>query len=131
MNVWKPKHANSTSNLPVYLWIYGGRFEGGGCDVLTYDVAGLAAKDVIVITINYRLGLFGFLAHPEPSAKSRLDSPGNYGLLDQIAAIAWAKDEIHVFGADPSHITVGDQSAGLASSLDIVYSPLSNIWLPA
>lgn len=81
LNIWTPTY-NDTSdiksrNLPVYLWIYGGRFNGGAGDVLTYDGDGLAANDVIVVTVNYRLGPFGFLAHPELSSESAHNSSGN------------------------------------------------------
>ncbi|KIY48451.1 carboxylesterase [Fistulina hepatica ATCC 64428] len=125
LNVWTPT-LNTSESLPVYLWIYGGRFEGGGGDVLTYDGSGLAIQDIVVVTFNYRLGPFGFLAHPDLSAESSHNSSGNYGLLDMVAAVEWVQAEIANFGGDPDHITVGGQSAGSASALDMMYSPLSS-----
>ncbi|PYH79231.1 carboxylesterase [Aspergillus uvarum CBS 121591] len=129
LNIWTPNY-NDTSditskNLPVYFWIYGGRFEGGSGDVLTYDGTGLAAKDIIVVTINYRLGAFGYLAHPELSAESGHNSSGNYGILDQQAALRWVHENIANFGGNSSQITVGGQSAGSASALDSMWSPLN------
>ncbi|GAQ47629.1 hypothetical protein AtubIFM54640_010221 [Aspergillus tubingensis] len=129
LNIWTPNY-NDTSditskNLPVYFWIYGGRFEGGSGDVLTYDGTGLAAKDIIVVTINYRLGPFGYLAHPELSAESGHNSSGNYGILDQQAALRWVHENIANFGGNASQITVGGQSAGSASALDSMWSPLT------
>ncbi|KIY45924.1 carboxylesterase [Fistulina hepatica ATCC 64428] len=124
INVWTPS-INTSANLPVYFWIYGGRFEGGGGDVITYDGAGLAIQDIVVVTFNYRLGPFGFFAHPDLSAESPHNSSGNYGILDQVFALEWVKAEIANFGGDPDHITVGGQSAGSASALDMMWSPLS------
>ncbi|KAJ5613617.1 hypothetical protein N7528_007271 [Penicillium herquei] len=129
MNIWTPTY-NDTSdltskNLPVYFWIYGGRFEAGSGDVVTYDGSGLASKDIIVVTINYRVGAFGFLAHPELSAESGHNSSGNYGLLDQQFALGWVRDNIAQFGGNPDHVVVGGQSAGSSSSLDMMFSPLS------
>lgn len=124
MNIWTPSNATSTSKLPVFIWIYGGRFEGGAGSVPTYDGSHLAAKDIVVVNFNYRMGPFGFLAHPELSAESGHNSSGNYGLLDQIQAIEFLKEEVEAFGGDPDHITVGGQSAGSASALRYVGSVL-------
>ncbi|KAJ5602130.1 hypothetical protein N7510_011664 [Penicillium lagena] len=128
LNIWTPAYKEGTNltslNLPVFFWIYGGRFEGGSGDVKTYDGTGLAEKEIIVVTINYRLGPFGFLAHPELSAESDHNSSGNYGLLDQQAALHWVNENIQKFGGNPNQIVVGGQSAGSASSLDMMYSPL-------
>lgn len=82
LNVWRPESATSASKLPAYVWIYGGRFEGGAGSVPTYDGSGLAIHDVVVVTLNYRMGPFGFLAHPDLSSESGFNSSGNYGLLD-------------------------------------------------
>ncbi|PWY88243.1 carboxylesterase [Aspergillus heteromorphus CBS 117.55] len=129
LNIWTPNYNETTDlaskNLPVYFWIYGGRFEGGSGDVITYDGTGLAAKDIIVVTINYRLGPFGFLAHPELSAESGHNSSGMYGILDQQAALRWIHENIANFGGNASQITVGGQSAGSASALDSMWSPLN------
>ena len=129
LNIWTPRY-NDTSdieskNLPVFVWIYGGRFSGGSADVLTYDGTGLASKDIIVVTINYRLGPFGYLAHPDLSAESGHNSSGNYGILDQQAALRWVKENIQYFGGNHNQVTVGGQSAGSASALDIMWSPLA------
>ncbi|EPE33253.1 alpha/beta-Hydrolase [Glarea lozoyensis ATCC 20868] len=125
MNIWKPQNATGLSKLPVYVWIYGGRFTGGGGDVLTYDGSGLASKDIIVVTFNYRMGPFGFLAHPDLAAETATNSSGNYGLLDMMAALSWVQTNIAAFGGDSGRVTVGGQSAGSASALDMMYSPLS------
>ncbi|EIM85602.1 alpha/beta-hydrolase [Stereum hirsutum FP-91666 SS1] len=129
LNIWTPTYNDTTDltsqNLPVFFWIYGGRFSGGAGSVPTYDGSGLAAKDIIVVTINYRLGPFGFLAHPDLSAESAYNASGNYGLLDQQFALQWVHDNIANFGGNPDQIVVGGQSAGSASALDIMWSPLS------
>ncbi|KAJ5958799.1 uncharacterized protein N7479_005949 [Penicillium vulpinum] len=128
LNIWTPAYKDQTNmaskNLPVFFWIYGGRFSGGSADVKTYDGTGLAQKDIIVVTINYRLGPFGFLAHPDLTAESGTNSSGNYGILDQQAALHWVKENIAKFGGNPGQITVGGQSAGSASALDAMWSPL-------
>ncbi|KAF3762841.1 alpha/beta-hydrolase [Cryphonectria parasitica EP155] len=124
LNIWTPSDT-SAGNLPVYFWIYGGRFEGGDGAVPTYNGAGLASKDIIVVTINYRLGAFGYLAHPDLSAESGHNASGNYGLLDQQLALTWVYENIENFGGNASQITVGGQSAGSACALDTIYSPLS------
>jgi carboxylesterase 2 len=113
MNIWTPANATSTSNLPVYVWIYGGRFEGGAGSVPTYDGSHLASKDIVVVNFNYRMGPFGFLAHPELDAESGHNASGNYGLLDQIQALTFVQSEIATFGGNPDHITVGGQSGTL------------------
>lgn len=129
LNIWTPAYKAGTNltslDLPVFFWIYGGRFEGGSGDVKTYDGTGFAEKDIIVVTINYRLGPFGYLAHPELSAESGHNSSGNYGILDQQAALHWVNENIQKFGGNPDRITVGGQSAGSASALDVMWSPLA------
>ncbi|BCS30170.1 carboxylesterase/lipase family protein [Aspergillus puulaauensis] len=129
LNIWTPAYKNQTAlsskKLPVFFWIYGGRFAGGSGDVKTYDGTGLAQKDIIVVTINYRLGPFGYLAHPELSAESGTNSSGNYGILDQQAALHWVNENIAKFGGNPDQVTVGGQSAGSASALDAMWSPLA------
>lgn len=129
LNIWTPAFPEGTNltaqNLPVLFWIYGGRFTGGSGDVKTYDGTGLAAKGIIVVTMNYRLGPFGYLAHPELAAESGHNSSGNYGIHDQQAALHWVNETIQLFGGNPGQITVGGQSAGSASALDVIYSPLA------
>ncbi|KAJ9392019.1 hypothetical protein DTO063F5_778 [Paecilomyces variotii] len=129
LNIWTPTYDDvsdiTSKNLPVYVWIFGGRFEGGSGDVKTYDGSGLAVKDIIVVTLNYRLGAFGYLAHPELSAESGHNSSGNYGLLDQQMALRWVQENIKNFGGNSSQVVVGGQSAGSASALDVMYSSLT------
>ncbi|PYI07314.1 alpha/beta-hydrolase [Aspergillus sclerotiicarbonarius CBS 121057] len=125
LNIWKPSTAQPGDQLPVYVFIYGGRFEVGSGEVTTYEASGLAMQNIVAVNFNYRLGPFGFLAHPDLSAESGHNSSGNYGLLDQLAALQWVRDNIAQFGGNPDHIVVGGQSAGSASSLDMMYSPLT------
>ncbi|PYH92496.1 carboxylesterase [Aspergillus ellipticus CBS 707.79] len=114
------------SNLPVYIWIHGGRFSSGAASDPLYDGAGLASKGVVVITLNYRLGALGWLAHPDISADSVSGTSGNYGLVDQQAALHWINENIASFGGDPTRITIGGQSAGAASVLDHLNSELAD-----
>ncbi|KAJ5735591.1 carboxylesterase [Penicillium malachiteum] len=125
INVWAPSNATSKSKLPVYFWIYGGRYFEGSGDVPTYDGSNMASKDIIVVTFNYRLGILGYFAHPELSAESMHNSSGNYGMLDMVAALEWTHKNIASFGGDPEHITVGGQSAGSCGALDMMLSPLA------
>ena len=124
LNIWTPE-PKAGANLPVIMFIHGGGFSGGAGDVAVYDGANLAAKGVVVVTINYRLGVFGFLAHPDLSAESEHHSSGNYGLLDQIAALAWLKANVAQFGGDSHNITIWGQSAGALSVADLIASPLA------
>ncbi len=107
------------------LWIHGGSFETGAGSMAVYDAAKLAQKGVVVVTINYRLGPLGFLAHPALAAESAEGLMGNYGLLDQIAALEWAQKNIAAFGGDPQNVTVFGESAGAISILDLLVSPLA------
>jgi carboxylesterase 2 len=129
LNIWTPENFTTTSNYPVYFWIYGGRFSGGSGSDLTYEASGLAKQGVVVVTINYRLGALGYLAHPtlseEFGAIYGTNSSGNWGLHDQIAALHWTNENIQEFGGNPSQITIGGQSAGAGSVLMLVYSPLA------
>ncbi len=121
LNVWTPRQA-SKAGYPVLVWIHGGGFQNGMGTSPTYDGAVLADKGVIVVTINYRLGVFGFLAHPKLTQESTIRSSGNYGLEDQIAALRWVARNIRNFGGDPKNVTIFGQSAGGASVLDLVVS---------
>jgi carboxylesterase 2 len=116
----------TNSQYPVYVWIYGGRFAGGAASDPLYDGSGLAAKGVVVISMNYRLGALGFLAHPELSANSSSGTSGNYGLVDQQASLHWTIEQCAAFGGDPTRITIGGQSAGAASVIDHLNSPLAD-----
>lgn len=125
LNVWSP--AKSTDErLPVMVWIHGGSFETGSGSMAVYDGRKLASAGVVVVTINYRLGPLGFLAHPLLSAESSLGVSGNYGLLDQIAALQWVQKNIAGFGGDPARVTVFGESAGAISILDLLVSPLAD-----
>ena len=124
LNVWTPAKS-ARDNLPVFVWIYGGGFSSGSaaCDV--YDGEEMSKKGVIFVSINYRVGVLGFLSHPELSRESENKVSGNYGLLDQIAALKWIKKNIEAFGGDPQKVTIAGQSAGSMSVCALVASPLA------
>ena len=124
LNIWTPK-LGPAAKLPVLVFIHGGAFTSGSGDVPVYDGEALARTGLVVVTINYRLGIFGFLAHPQLTAESDHHSSGNYGLLDQITALRWVNLNIRAFGGDQSHIAIAGQSAGAASVLDLLASPLT------
>jgi para-nitrobenzyl esterase len=124
LNVWTPA-ASPNAKLPVMLWLYGGGFTTGSAEISAYSGEHLAKKGVIVVTINYRLGALGFLAHPALTAESGAGRSGNYGLLDQIAALKWVRDNIAAFGGDPNRVTVFGESAGAASGTLLAASPLA------
>ena len=113
------------AHRPVMVFIYGGAFIGGSSAYPLYDGAGLAREGVVVVSFNYRVGIFGFLAHPELSGESPQHASGNYGLLDQIAALQWVKANIVAFGGDSSRITVFGESAGAVSIAVLMTSPLA------
>jgi para-nitrobenzyl esterase len=110
LNVWTPAKT-SDDKLPVMVWIYGGGFVGGMTSIPSYDGTRLAQKGVVLVSVSYRLGVFGFLAHPDLTRESGKGS-GNYGLLDMIAGLKWVKANIAAFGGDPSRVTVFGESAG-------------------
>ena len=114
LNVWAPV-ASQSAPLPVLVYFYGGGFVAGDGSERRYDGASMAAKGIVTVTVNYRLGLFGFLAHPELSAQSSYGGSGNYGLLDQQAALQWVARNIAAFGGDPTRITIAGESAGSMS----------------
>lgn len=111
LNIWTPSD-NRTAKIPVVVWIHGGGFTYGGGAHPSYDGEALARRGVVVVTLNYRLGLLGFMAHPQLSAESKAGSSGNYGLMDQVAALKWVQRNIAAFGGDPTRVTVMGQSAG-------------------
>src|SRR5499427_6249556 len=125
LTIWIPASAKASSKLPVFVWYYGGGFVAGGNSEMRYDGEALARKGILVVEPNYRLGVFGFLSHPELTAESGHHSSGNYGLLDQVAALAWVVKNIAAFGGDPHNITVGGESAGSLSVSALMASPLS------
>ena len=123
LNIWTPNLTAPTT--PVMVWIHGGsNLNGGGGETL-YDGAELARHGVVVVTINYRLGLFGFMAHPGLVAESPNHSAGNYGLLDQIEALRWVRQNIRAFGGDPKRVTVFGESAGSIDIIHLMASPLA------
>lgn len=120
LNVWAPAHA---TKLPVLVWIHGGGFYGGTAAQPLYDGANLARHGAIVVTVNYRLGIFGFFSHPELTAESPDQASGNQGIRDQIAALRWVKENIAAFGGDPTRVTIFGESAGGESVAILVASP--------
>lgn len=124
LNVWTGATSNKEKR-PVLVWIYGGGFSSGGSAVPIYDGEAMAKKGIIFVSINYRVGIFGFLAHPELTKESPYHASGNYGLLDQIAALQWVQKNIMAFGGDPSYVTIAGQSAGSMSVNCLVASPLT------
>jgi len=124
LNVWTPAHTKG-EKLPVLVYFYGGGFVGGDGSENRYDGESLAKKGIVTVTINYRLGIFGFFAHPDLTKESDHQSSGNYGLMDQHAALLWVQKNIAAFGGDPEHVTIGGESAGSMSVSAQVASPLS------
>lgn len=124
VNVWTGAK-KATDKLPVLVWIYGGGFSSGGSGVPIYDGEAMARKGIVFVSINYRVGVFGFLAHPELTAESPNKASGNYGIMDQIAALQWVRDNIAAFGGDPANVTIAGQSAGSMSVNCLVASPLA------
>jgi para-nitrobenzyl esterase len=122
LNVWAPAGAK---NLPVFFYIHGGNLIGGSGHYPVFSGSKMAARGIVVVTINYRLGVLGYLAHPELSAESPLGISGNYGLLDQIAALKWVKRNIASFGGDASNVTIAGQSAGALSVEFLMASPVA------
>ena len=123
LNVWTGAHSGKEKR-PVVVWIYGGGFMSGGSGVPIYDGEAMAKKGIIFVSINYRVGIFGFFALPELTKESSYNASGNYGLLDQIAALKWVKNNIASFGGDPDNVTIAGQSAGSMSVNCLVASPL-------
>ncbi|MCG6915554.1 carboxylesterase family protein, partial [bacterium BMS3Abin03] len=124
LNIWTAAKSPDEKR-PVVMYIPGGAFTGGSGNVPVYNGENLAKKGLVVVTINYRVGVIGFLALPELTKESEHNSSGNYGLLDQIAALEWIKRNISVFGGDPDQVTIMGQSAGAASVNYLTASPLA------
>jgi para-nitrobenzyl esterase len=125
ISLWTTPNYRKT-HRPVMVFFYGGAFVGGSSAYPLYDGAKLAREGVVVVGFNYRVGIFGFLAHPQLSAESPQHASGNYALLDQIAALQWVKANIAAFGGDPGRITVFGESAGAVSIAVLMTSPLAN-----
>ncbi len=124
LNVWTTD-LNASARKPVMVWIYGGGYNAGYADEPRHYGAHLAQKGVVVVALNYRLGVFGFFAHPGLAAESPNASAGNYAILDQIAALEWVRDNIAQFGGDPSRVTIFGESAGGSSVASLMASPLA------
>jgi para-nitrobenzyl esterase len=120
LNVWAPAGARKA---PVLIWIHGGSLTTGASSEAMYDGARLAERGIVVVSINYRLGVLGYLAHPGLSAESRQGVSGNYGLLDQIAALRWVNRNIAAFGGDAANVTIAGESAGALSVMYLMASP--------
>src|SRR5499425_3128844 len=125
LTIWLPASTKANSKLPVFLWYYGGGFVAGGNSEKRYDGEALAKRGIMVVEPNYRLGVFGFLSHPELTAESGHHSSGNYAFLDQVAALEWVVKNIAAFGGNPHNITIGGESAGSLSVSALMASPLS------
>ena len=123
LNVWAP--AETAEPLPVLYWIHGGGYTGGSGSTSIYDGARLASEGAVVVTINYRLNVFGFLAHPALSAESPHGASGNYGLLDMVAGLEWVRDNIAAFGGDPGRVTIFGESAGGGAVMSVMVMPQS------
>ena len=124
LNVWTPA-TSPDEQRPVLVYFYGGGFRAGDGSEPRYDGGSMAREGIVVVTLNYRLGVFGFFAHPELSEESPRGASGNYGLLDQAQALRWVQENIAAFGGDPSHVTIAGESAGSTSVSAQMASPLS------
>ena len=124
LNVWTPARS-AAGKLPVMVWIHGGGFQAGSASEPRQDGGRLARKGVVVVGINYRLGVFGFFAHPALTKESGHGASGNYGLMDQVAALRWVRDNIAAFGGDPGNVTIFGESAGSFAVSALVASPLA------
>lgn len=124
LNLWIPENA-AKGKLPVMVWIHGGGFVAGGSSEARQDGSRLCQHGVIVVSMNYRLGIFGFFVHPELTAESPKHASGNYGLLDMVASLQWVKNNIAAFGGDPNNVTIFGESAGSEAVSALVASPLA------
>jgi para-nitrobenzyl esterase len=132
LNVWAPANPGA-KKLPVLVYIYGGGLATGDGSEPRYEGAAMARQGIVALTINYRLGALGFLAHPELTAESRHKASGNYGLMDQAAALRWVRANIAAFGGDPARVTIAGESAGSFSVSAQMISPLARgtfAWRP-
>jgi para-nitrobenzyl esterase len=124
LNIWAPTGVHSV-HLPVMVWIYGGGFLNGGASPAVYDGTEFAKRGVVIVTFNYRLGRFGFFAHPALTCEQGSAPLGNYGYMDQVAALKWVQRNIAAFGGDPTRVTIFGESAGGSSVLALMTSPMA------
>jgi para-nitrobenzyl esterase len=123
LNVWTPAAPGDGQRLPTMVWIHGGSFVVGSGAEPRYDGTRLAARGVVVVTLNHRLNALGFLVHPELTAQSDHRASGNYGMLDLVEALAWVKRNIAAFGGDPDKVTIAGESAGSEAACALMASP--------
>jgi para-nitrobenzyl esterase len=126
LNVWRPANTPLHEKLPVFVWIYGGGFVNGGSSPAVYDGSAFAKDGIVFVSFNYRLARFGFFAHPAVSAEQPAGPLGNYGLMDQIAALKWVQRNIAAFGGDPQNVTICGESAGGISVHYLMTSPAAS-----
>ncbi len=124
LNVWTPAKSGG-EKLPVLVYIFGGGFQNGSGDEPRYDGENMARKGIVAVSLNYRTNIFGFFVHPELTRESPHHASGNYGLLDQVAALRWVQQNIAAFGGDPKRVTIAGESAGSISVSALMASPLS------
>ena len=124
LNVWTPAKTGN-EQLPVLVFFYGGGMKAGDGSEFRYDGESMARKGIVAVTVNYRLGVFGFLAHPELSKESTFHASGNYGLMDQTEALRWLRKNVAAFGGNPDNITIAGESAGSSSVCAQIVSPLA------
>ena len=124
LNIWTPAK-NGNEQLPVLVFFYGGGMKAGDASEYRYDGESMARKGIVAVTVNYRLGVFGFLAHPELSQESAFHGSGNYGLMDQTEALRWLHKNVAAFGGNPDNITIAGESAGSSSVCAQIVSPLA------
>ena len=125
VNVWAPAAARAGARLPVLVWIHGGGFQGGSPNIAQYSGEPFAKKGLIYVGIAYRLGVLGFMSHPELTREAGQSAPGNWGMLDQVAALKWVQKNIAAFGGDPANVTLIGESAGSESIHILQASPMS------
>ena len=125
LNVWSPATARPNAGLPVLVYYYGGGFVAGDGAEPRYDGESMAKRGIVVVTMSYRLGVFGFFSHPELTAESPNHTSGNYAFMDQIAALRWVRDNVAAFGGDPRQVTIAGESAGSFSVSALMASPLA------
>jgi para-nitrobenzyl esterase len=125
LNVWTPAKSGSNEKLPVLVYIFGGGFQNGDGSEPRYDGGNMASKGIVAVSVNYRTNIFGFFSHPELTKESPHHASGNYGMLDQVAALQWVQKNIAAFGGDPKRVTIAGESAGSIAVSALMASPLS------